>query len=469
MRQTQAPDALVAMSFFMTMSVSAQSLYDVCLPTGQVRPVSVNSLVIAQSGERKTAVDSLVSAPIQQFDAARIAKHEVEKAQYERDLEVWQFMRAGLRRRLHKQVAEGESEERIKEELAEYAAEKPVRPRLRYVLRQNVNERSLMDALEGQGESIGFISDEGEVIIKGGILRQPGMLNKMWDGASTLSLDRSNGVNVLVREPRLTLAYMVQPVVFQQLLERRGENLRGSGHWARFLVGWPTSRQGSRHVVGLLDYKFYLPKFHATVTELLNEFGRQMDEDDRHRTTLVFSEEAKEEWVSRVNEIETLIDPWGGELHEVNDFASKTMEIISRVAALLHIFSKQEGEISLDTFNRALQIVRWHLYEFKRIFTEHPSVPQEQIDAIALENYLHKRYWCNNHCTIPKNAVLRNGPIRTKIRFDVALSFLIQLERVYLLISNKTNYIYLNPTYFGNLPRPPIVTAMPLSGTAGNY
>lgn len=468
---TQAPDALVAMSFLMTMSASAQGLYDVRLPTDQLRPVSVNLLVIAPSGERKTGVDSMVSAPIQEFDAARIRKHEADMKQYKAKMGVWKTTYNRLVRRISELAVDGEPTDDFDNRLAAHAGNEPARPRLRYLLRQNATARALMDAVEGEGESIAFISDEGEVIIKGGIMRQAGVLNKMWDGASTLSLDRSEGVNVIAREPRLTVAYMVQPAVFQELLERRGENLRGSGHWARFLVGWPTSRQGTRQVHMLFTHKFHLPAFHKRVSELLEEFGRQIDEGKRERQTIVFSEDAKEKWVACSNGLESLIYPGIGELHSISDFVSKAMEITGRVAALLHVFSGQEGEISMETLDRAIQIVEWHLLEFKRIFTPHPTIPQEQVDAITLESYLYRAYWSNNIHVMPKNAVLRNGPIRPKMQFDVALSLLIQSQKVSVWPVGKTNYIYLNQAYFGAIPVVPLnlTPITPLLGSAGNY
>lgn len=55
-RNVQAPVALIAMEFLANMSASIQGLYDVHLPTGQTCPTSLYLAVIAESGERKTAV-----------------------------------------------------------------------------------------------------------------------------------------------------------------------------------------------------------------------------------------------------------------------------------------------------------------------------------------------------------------------------------------------------------------------------
>ena len=97
-RHVQAPDPLVGMEFLTNMSISAQGLYDVCFPTGQVRPLSLNLLTVADSGERKTGVHNLVSEPLYAFDQARVRKYEADLKQYQLDLHVWEQVDKGLRR-----------------------------------------------------------------------------------------------------------------------------------------------------------------------------------------------------------------------------------------------------------------------------------------------------------------------------------------------------------------------------------
>lgn len=366
-KNTQAPDALIAMEFLTDMAVAVQGIYDVRLPTGQLRPLSLNSLVVAESGERKTGVHNLVAKPLYEFDAGRMKKYETDLAEYELEYCIWKSEGAGLHRRITKLTQEGESIDELRLQLSEHDVRKPPKPRARRVMRQNVTDRALMDALEGDGESIAFISDEGEVIIKGGALNQTGVLNKAWDGAPMLTLDRSDGVSVVVCNPRVTVAYMVQRQVLKELLDRRGDVMRGSGHWARYLIGCPASTQGMRFTFNLNKEWRHLPKFHERMRELLCEFGRRVDAGEMERTTLEFSEDAMVRWIEVANNTESMLQP-NGYMHDIKDFASKALEIAGRVAALLHVFSKQEGKISVDSLNRAIAIVEWHLHEFKRIF-----------------------------------------------------------------------------------------------------
>lgn len=449
-RNTQAPDALIAMELLMTMSASAQGLYDVRLPTGQIRPVALFVVCVADSGERKSGVRDALAAPIYEFDAHRMAKYESDLKEYELQHGIWKSIDAGLRRQLIKATQNSEPIEDLCQRLSEHAATKPIKPRARRIMRQNATDRAIMDALDGDGESIAFTSDEGEIIIKGGALNRTGTLNKAWDGASMLTLDRSEGTSVVACNPRVTMSYTVQPAVIKELFDRRGDAMRGSGHWARYLIGCPASTQGTRYTLQLEKHWHHLPKFHERVRELLDEFGRRIDACAVERTTLEFADDANPRWIEVANRIEAMLVP-SGPMHDIKDFASKALEITARVAALLHVFSKQEGKISIDTLNRAITIVDWHLLEFKRIFSP-PVIPQEHADAQKIEHYLFTNYWCRGFMIAQKNLVLKNGPVRPTSRLDAALNCLIAMQRVWITHGPKRErYINLNPTYFGSM------------------
>lgn len=453
-RNIQAPDALIGMEFLTNMSAAAQGLYDVRLPTGQTRPLSLNLMNLADSGERKSGVHSCVGEPLYAFDESRTLKYETDLADYLLQYRIWKAIDTGLRRQLTKLVQKGQAIDEVCRQVAEHEKCKPVKPRLRRIMRHNATERAIMEALEGDGESIGFICDEGEIIIKGGALKQTGTINKMWDGAFMLSLDRSDGVSIFVRNPRVTISYMVQREVLKELLDRRGNVLRGSGHWARYLIGCPASTQGTRYVFQANNQWHHLPNFHERMRELLNEFGRRIDNGIVARETLEFSEDAIARWIELTNLTESMLRPWGY-LHDIKDFASKALEITGRVAALFHVFSRQQGSISVDTLNRAIRVVEWHLNEFKRLFSPETAIPQEHVDAQVLEHYLFVNYYRRNFTFAQRTLVLKSGPIRPVSRLDAALNCMIARGNVWITVGPKRErYINLNCQHFGQLSPP---------------
>ncbi len=315
-------------------------------------------------------------------------------------------------------------------------------------MRQRMADRAFMEALEGDGESIGLVTEEGGIVLQGNAMGSLGLKNSAWDGARQLSWDGAEGSSIIVKNPRVTLSVMVQPAILTDYLNRHGDKARGSGFWARHLVAMPESTQGFRFIRYVDDTWHHLPKFHERIAELLQEYEDMINEGRAQRKVVEFSEDAIARWIDMVNTTESLLQPYGY-LNDIKDFASKAMEIAVRVAALLHHFTKQEGKISVDTLNRALDVVEWHLHEFKRLFSPQYKAPSEQIDAASLENYLMTRYYSKGVPAAPRNSVLRNGPVRPVAAFRDALDHLVRMNKVWIGVgaSNKMRYINPGPNF----------------------
>ncbi|EFD7094535.1 DUF3987 domain-containing protein, partial [Escherichia coli] len=58
-KNTQAPLAMVAISALTAFSIACQNQIDVCRPGNLRGPVNLYSLILADSGERKTTVDKV--------------------------------------------------------------------------------------------------------------------------------------------------------------------------------------------------------------------------------------------------------------------------------------------------------------------------------------------------------------------------------------------------------------------------
>jgi hypothetical protein len=444
--KVQAPDALISMAVLTAVSLACQGLVDVQLPTGQIRPVSLYFLNIAESGERKSAVDGIVSAPIYAHDEARAVKYEEDLSQYMCEMRVWRTTEQVLQDKLKKAVYKEERIDEIKGRLEAHEKHKPIKPRLRQLVRQDMSERALIDVLEGDSESIALMADEGEVVINGSAMATFSVHNRTWDGARTLTLDRGGDVHIVARNPRATISVMVQPAVLKKYLRRHGDLARGSGFWARVLVGSPTSTQGFRFVYWYNEHWTYLPGFHDRIKALLEEYDRRRAEGPIERKVLGFSPEAVARWIQLTNQVEALLQPFGY-LNDIKDFASKAMEITGRIAALLHFFTKQQGPISLEALQRAFEILGWHIDEFKRLFGHHVGVPQVQSDAKVLVSYLHTHFYQSGILTAPRNAVLRNGPIRPVARFNEVLDYLVACGKVWIGVVGRRRFINPGPNF----------------------
>ncbi|KAF1687960.1 hypothetical protein B1992_00535 [Pseudoxanthomonas broegbernensis] len=453
-RNVQAPDALIGMGLINAISMACQGLIDVKLPTGQVRPVSQNLLLVAESGERKTTVASLLLAPFREADTQALVGHALKMEQYRAELGSWVAKAKGIRSAISRATGKGKATAELDRQLLEHARSKPREPRLRCFLRQDITGKAVMEALQGDGESIAITSDEGHLLFKSEAMAHLGLLNRLWDSPEVLPRDRADHEHLLAMNPRVSISIMTQHAPLKAFLDKRGSVARGSGHWARYLVGRPQSMMGYRQVDTEPVWQ-RLPIFQTRIRELLVKYRTMIESGAIEREQIGFSADAKARWVEVAGQTEGMLRE-GGYLSEINDFASKVMEILARLAAAMHYFGGERGDITLDTFERAFAVVRWHVEEYRYLFSPQFVVPQDLVDAQAVAAYLRSRLWQGpaSDTHVPKNHVLRNGPVRDSGRLNAALSMLevrgaIWLSRGY---RDKRTYLRLSNAFFSQNP-----------------
>ncbi|HEL3759487.1 TPA: DUF3987 domain-containing protein [Stenotrophomonas maltophilia] len=442
------------MSLISATTMACQGLIEVKLPIGQIRPVTQNLLVIAESGERKSAIDSRVFEPFRDFDSMIKKAHDSAFEAYQVEIDWWQTVNSSIRREIDKACRENEGMDEVKAKLAAHAKLKPKKPKLRAVLRSDITQRAIMDALEGDGESIAIMTDDGESLFKNYAMSNLGLLNRLWDSPIALPLDRADQERVAVLNPRVSICIMTQEEVLKNYREKRGKLAKGSGHWARYLVGFPQTTKGTRWLSPDELVWEHLPKFHARIRELLVQFQDMMVSGKVEREIVEFSDDAKARWIQQANNTEWMIRP-GEYMSDIDDFASKTMEIVARLAASMHYFAGEGGKISLDTLERSIQIVMWHVGEFKRLFSPHqPIIPDEKSDALKLAMWLRTHHWRGWHSQswIPKNLLLQYGPVRNRNRLNSALGLLSGQFAISLSQNQRRQwFVHLHDNFFASI------------------
>eukprot|EP00456_Euglypha_rotunda_P027347 TRINITY_DN21879_c0_g1_i1.p1 TRINITY_DN21879_c0_g1~~TRINITY_DN21879_c0_g1_i1.p1 ORF type:complete len:316 (-),score=42.79 TRINITY_DN21879_c0_g1_i1:92-1039(-) len=305
--------------------------------------------------------------------------------------------------------------------------------------------------LEGNGERIGLMTDEGGVVLNSDLIGENGVLNIAWDGG-TLSLDRANGTSIVARNPRVTALLMVQPDVLDAYRERKGVAARGSGLLARFLIARPPSLKGQRFIVTTQKPRWeHLEKFHERLRELLQQSDSTENDGSCFDAVLDFDNDAATRWIYYANAIEAAMQPNGG-LDDIPDFASKAMENVTRLSGLFHIATKQEGKITLDTLERAYAIVIYHVHEAKRLLSTEPALAEIESDCQKLERYLRDKVQSGWY-QLPRRYIYRSGPIRDKLRFDAAIFQLTAAGKIWITLGSKqAKFVNLNSPYFASLP-----------------
>lgn len=439
-KASKAPDALVASSVLAAVSLACQNSINVQRLPGLMGPCNLLLTTLADSGERKSFVDSLVTKPFREFDEEQTEHHQAESLRYQAASAAWQAQRKALLAAIAKAAAKDKDANELTERLEALYREKPIEPPCRKLLVNDITAAQFKFELRHAFSSAGLFSDEAKTVVDSGLQRSLAFQNKVWDG-STIHVERRTTGSFTIRDARVTTSLMFQPVVFVKHFTGKDSEARGIGYLARALIAYPLSTQGMRPIpIHQPDLSFeYLPHFHQRISELLRSEQASIEAGTHKRKVLRFSSEAQRFWIDGHNRIESALAP-GGSLSDIRDFGSKFADNVARIAALFHYFEGYEGEeISLDTLTRASTIGDWYLSEFKRLFSPPPpapQLPQDFLDSIALEKYLLDRYTKTRCIWIAKSFLERRATnsIRLVSRLEPAIHILINRG----LLSNIT-------------------------------
>lgn len=439
----KAPRDLIFQSELAAIAITCQGIYDVLKPTGQITPTSLMLLTIADSGERKTSVGNFFLDPIREFQREMDIAFAEELRAWEVKKIIWEMKNKEIFRCIVKSTREEESSLFWEEEAIEHAKLKPMRPRRFKMIYDDTTSEALMFGMFQNIPSAALISTEANLNNKA--FRDLPKMNSLW-GADPITVDRKTAESFELHDARLTVAFMTQPAAFGSFVSHNGEILRGSGLWARFLVGKPSSTQGYRELDCSTVSLEHSKKFNERIKALLELNVDVLKKGKRTRQTISFSPEAADLWVQMFNEIEAGIRV-GGRFEGAGDMASKLADNISRVAALVHIFEGESETISLASLRFAIDYCTWCSDEFYRIFM---PLPEVEVNAAKLLRYLkdERQAGCRE---LKKNDILIYGPkcVRKRDWLNPALDVLISAGYVSVFKSHKTSFVDISGLGYG--------------------
>ncbi len=343
----KAPLALCAQSVLGAASFSAQSHFDVMLPWGEIKPLSLFLLTIGESGERKSGVDGVVLAADKAQERDDLSAHNEEAKEYEQDAENWRKLAESVRKKYKGETTPAAIREAINK-VCGPEPRPPIYP-IRFVSDPTIE--GLYKLLACSQPSVALFSDEGGLLIGGHAMNQDNALKTMarwcqlWDGSPYDRARAGDGSGKLYGR-RMALHQLAQPDVMASLLSDRMAN--GQGFLARCLVAWPASTIGSRQITEFVDPKvnpaakrlFAVLKTLAETQPLTSETNIQ----ELTPTPLEIAAEAKPMALAALNEFESLMRE-GGELHEIRDRANKAIDNACRIAGVLAVRREAEKRI----------------------------------------------------------------------------------------------------------------------------
>ena len=440
----QQPIPLIACSALANLSLSCQSLANIARDHLLVSPISLYFLVVAQSGERKSAVDKAFSLGIRNWQQKTIEQFIPDTVSGNVIYSAWCIERDNIVKQIRRATNNGEDTLQLQTQLKELIKNEPTIQLLPELFFEDVTQEAFVASLAHGWPSSSLWSDEASIVLSGhgmqnGSTKFISTLNRLWDGNPFL-VHRKTSKNFAVSNRRLTVSLMLQPLLMLHLLQRHDGMSRQSGFLARNLITHPTSAMGERLYKEPPQKLEALDKFHAQITACLDQ-SLTLDSKGCHTLpTLSFSPQAKEIWVKFFNEVEQGLNNHRKWLN-LQDFASKSSENVARLSALLHLFTgKDSHQISSEQVEQAISIVHWHLLEAKQILE--PSIKSPDINnAIKLIN------WIKSHElkeTSPRY-LQQYSPIRDKSKRDKAISLLIEHQFVKEIITNNKTLLHINP------------------------
>lgn len=354
-------------------SAVCQGLVDVAFPNGYTVPTSLMTLTIAGSGERKSSLDSLFSKPLSDIQQEKDQVYQAENIKYQRDLKNWKLKEKALNRQLQK-CHEGMGDcSDIEQRLYALDAERPQAPRVCKLIYSDTTPSALAFGMYENLPIALLRSDEAGALMRGRALDDLYLLNAMWTGSDTV-VERRTSESYTLRGARLSVSMMVQPEILKRFLKKKGDEAHDSGFLARLLVSCPEIKTGNRPPPGQPGKMIHVEKFQARVRERL-EMSLEAIERNQGRKVLTFSPQASELWKAlySVIECEARADRLYAHAHA---HASKLMDNVSRVAALVHTFENDDfdAQISQDDLAYAFNICRHYSGHFMKHIAGQPRV-----------------------------------------------------------------------------------------------
>ncbi len=445
----QCPFALAASSALGALSIAIQGHVDVARAERLTSPTSLNLLGIGGSGERKSTVDSFFTSAIRAHEDEVAEQMKPEIKIYQAALDSWQAERDGILAAIRNASRDKKPVDRLKADLRDLEHDKPEAPRVpKFLLGDDTPEQQAF-RLAKLYPCGGVCSAEAGIILGShgmgadSIMRNLGQLNVLWDGGK-LSVGRRTSESFDVYGARLTVALQIQEATLRSFFGKSGALARGTGFFARFLISWPESTQGSRMYKEAPTHWPALRRFNERIRAIMAN-PLPINEDGRLTPAMMaLTPEAKSAWIEYHDAIERELAS-GGDLHEVNDVASKSADNAVRIAALFQLFEHGfGGAISLDCFVRASTIAAWHLYEARRFFGE-LALPVELANAARLDSWLVEYCRRVGVTEVPKNYARQHGALRDGAMLDAAIKELQALDRVRLVKDGRKIILRINP------------------------
>lgn len=318
---------MAAVASLAVMATCVQGKFKIQGKPDWVEPLNLYSVIVANPAERKSAIMSLLTKYINEYEYKHNERNavEVNRSRLEKSLLVKEI------EQLAAQVAKGKGDKELlfekQDELTSFKEVKPLR-----LLADDIIPEALISLLAANNGRMSVISSEGGIFeILGGRYSQSVNIDAFLKAhcGDVIRVDRKGRENELIKDPCLTVLLIIQPQVLSGLVTN--EVFRGRGLTARFLYSMPTSSVGYREFETEPVTSECKQRYRELCFDLLDM--KQSEEPE----LLQLSPEAYALSAAFAKELEPrLIE----DLESIADFAGKLHGAILRLAGILHLVNQ---------------------------------------------------------------------------------------------------------------------------------
>jgi|GEM_PF-6563196 len=417
-KNTGAPPAVILGEMLAAMAAALQLDYRVKKLNGEVDLLSLFIIVASETGSGKSLVDAPLIKAFMNHQSALTQRFKDAMSLYKRDLAKWSAKKRGMAQRVTNLIVRGLQEDDPEladadKTLDEHMVGEPIKPKEPDMLKTDASISDILDTMHHGEKAIFLISDEGESLLKGTIKDGQPDLNHMLDGRP-IRHGRRN-FKIRIEQPIISMAVATYPKALAKFIAKYGEDAIERGFLGRCFTALVDGKDVTVPTPTANPSWVYVDRFCETLECKLSEGSVSAYADGFTPTLLHLDPEASDVLVKWMKGIQPLMAR-DGLWRSAKLLAKKSPQLITRVAAILHIFDGcEEKAIPAGTVKRAIQVVEWYLAQACQMFMVKPLA--EKLRKITKILYT---WWISGHdvatgypdanlALVPKNHVLQHS------------------------------------------------------------
>ena len=347
------------------LATAVQGKYQVELKKGYIEPLNIYTIITAEPSELKSPTLKALKQALEEWEEEQNTREKENIQSIISENKTLEKLIEGKRAKAYK-IKDIATLKELSQEIIILEKKLIDVPHYTRLFADDVTPESLAVILENQKGKLTIAEAEGGFfsILAGRYSKGVPNLDlilKAYNGEN-VRIDRKGHDPILIKNPCLTLLFLIQPYLLKN--RENGEAFKGRGLDSRFLYVIPISKVGYRNFESEPINETYSQKYSDTMKHFLN-----MPLIDNEPYTLSMTEEAFKLYAAFMNTLEEAMRE-GHELENMRDWAGKK-GTLARIAGLLHCatYPQPENErIQPHTIKNACSIMTCLIAHAKRAY-----------------------------------------------------------------------------------------------------